>query len=480
MGTTKDRDDLLDLIDAYIESRLTDTEAERLRQRLEEDETARLIYVEYLDLYSELLRVAGYQPAYESFSTTALTQTLAKRSRRSLLLAVTSGFLVTVLAAVLLSGWGRSSLLENSRTVAGKQGVAKPELVVGKIAGEQQPVLAGQRVEIDAGVTEIQLQNGVRCVLEGPAQILFSSVSEGVLDSGTVVAYVPPQAVGFSLETADLRVVDFGTTFGLSVDPAEASQVHVMDGLVSVLAKAPKQTQQATQSKQAESGQQPVLLRAGEGLKISRATETAASVQESLTAKVAPPRFASGLNHLRGIQSIVGSIQLLSPLPASVETRQLVDDEAIQLICEQTGKELASSIFVVSPAPRVILAPENLEEIELPPGTQYSSYLLHCQSDKTPHLEGTISFHRPILGVIFTSERLFETDPVCGAPAMLYPDWEQHQSFNLSRGAVVSFNGIQETDMVQLHEDGKTLTVRLHGTGRNSDHVRILVEDSQE
>ena len=60
--------------------------------------------------------------------------------------------------------------------------------------------------------------------------------------SGRVTAEVGPEAKGFSIETAQARVVDFGTKFGVDVSEAGHTDVVVLQGEVRVFEKTGKAT----------------------------------------------------------------------------------------------------------------------------------------------------------------------------------------------------------------------------------------------
>jgi hypothetical protein len=67
------------------------------------------------------------------------------------------------------------------------------------------------------------------------AEARFDAVSDKrvVLYSGRLSATVPPEGIGFTVETPEAKVIDFGTEFSIDVDGG-ASEVHVFDGLVRV------------------------------------------------------------------------------------------------------------------------------------------------------------------------------------------------------------------------------------------------------
>lgn len=95
--------------------------------------------------------------------------------------------------------------------------------------------------QLGHGVVEIEFDNGVTAVLEAPAKIQLISANRVRLARGRIVGRVPPQAIGFSVETPSATIVDLGTEFGISVPDAEGGQaadVMVFNGEVEVVAAA--------------------------------------------------------------------------------------------------------------------------------------------------------------------------------------------------------------------------------------------------
>ena len=88
--------------------------------------------------------------------------------------------------------------------------------------------------EIASGYAQIEFFCGATVILEGPAEIDLKSPLLARVRRGTLRAQVPPAARGFSLEVDDLKVVDLGTEFGLSVTD-EGASVQVFDGEVELL-----------------------------------------------------------------------------------------------------------------------------------------------------------------------------------------------------------------------------------------------------
>lgn len=116
--------------------------------------------------------------------------------------------------------------------------------------------------ELQKGLLHLQFGGGVMVYVEAPARFQAVSGERVVLHSGRLSAKVPPEGIGFTVETPEAEVVDFGTEFSVDVEGG-ASEVHVFDGLVRV---HPGTSDQRDDSKSVDL-QASQALRITEGLK---------------------------------------------------------------------------------------------------------------------------------------------------------------------------------------------------------------------
>lgn len=93
---------------------------------------------------------------------------------------------------------------------------------------------AGQQIDVEAGLLEIEFGDGARVILEGPAKFAVQSRDAGDLQLGKLVAQVPSQAHGFRIHTPGMKIVDLGTEFGVVVDSEKNAQVRVFSGKVNL------------------------------------------------------------------------------------------------------------------------------------------------------------------------------------------------------------------------------------------------------
>jgi len=89
-------------------------------------------------------------------------------------------------------------------------------------------------LELIEGMATLKFKSGAEVVMEAPVSLEVVSAMECRIASGTVVADVPQQAKGFTIQTPDTKIVDFGTRFGVSTSEDGKCLVHVISGLVEV------------------------------------------------------------------------------------------------------------------------------------------------------------------------------------------------------------------------------------------------------
>lgn len=93
--------------------------------------------------------------------------------------------------------------------------------------------LAAGAYQLTQGLLHLRFDGGVMVFVEAPARFDAVSGQRVVLHAGRLSANVPPEGVGFTVETSEAEVVDFGTEFSVDVSVG-TSEVHVFNGLVRV------------------------------------------------------------------------------------------------------------------------------------------------------------------------------------------------------------------------------------------------------
>jgi hypothetical protein len=88
----------------------------------------------------------------------------------------------------------------------------------------------GHRLQLDEGLMQLTFATGAKVVVEGPTNFVVTAPGQATLERGRIAAAVPRFARGYTILTPTAEVVDLGTEFGVDVDDAGRSEVHVFEG----------------------------------------------------------------------------------------------------------------------------------------------------------------------------------------------------------------------------------------------------------
>jgi hypothetical protein len=124
--------------------------------------------------------------------------------------------------------------------------------------GSRDVLLEGDSLSIVRGEAHVSMSSGADFVLTSPGAVEFVSARKVRLKQGVLTAQVAKWGLGFTVETAAMRVTDMGTKFAVSAQDDDV-EAHVLKGQVRVqpLAASLK-------------GRRSVLLSEGEALRVDR------------------------------------------------------------------------------------------------------------------------------------------------------------------------------------------------------------------
>lgn len=94
-------------------------------------------------------------------------------------------------------------------------------------------VLPAGALEFEDGIAEIDFFCGAALIVEGPAKLDLESDWSVRLIAGRLRANVPPAARGFVVKAADSEIIDLGTEFALDVGPDNV-RVEVVEGEIKL------------------------------------------------------------------------------------------------------------------------------------------------------------------------------------------------------------------------------------------------------
>lgn len=175
--------------------------------------------------------------------------------------------------------------------------------------------------QLDEGIVQITFESGVEVVIEAPASFEIHGPELMILNEGRLVANVTTEGVGFTVETPDAEVVDYGTEFAIEVVGQGSSEVHVFQGEVEV------------HPKQQDTAIDPVRLVTNQATRIDHSTLTPLGIS------VDDERFLRSLDEPEPTYS--GNVRELLPL---AYYRMAVMDDGHTLKDAARGHENTASV----------------------------------------------------------------------------------------------------------------------------------------
>lgn len=373
------------------------------------------------------------------------------RTRRISLIALTGGWAAAA-GAVLLLGL---SILYQPEPGAPVESVAEVRHVSeeARWGAEGGPVddryFAPGRYALAAGIVTVGFVSGAEMTVEGPAEFEVRSDREAFVHSGVALLAKNEAAEsgGFTLRTGAMDLGESGETIGLVADGSSSSEAVVFDG-----------------------GAEVCLPQLGfcRDLFALEAVRADLGREKLFDIPYNPGVFARTWKVNAGIESNTGAIRVALPGEAA---RSGKASQEVRLSVEKIRFEGNGEIEVDT------LEPGQFARVSKGGGTKLDSsgrrlrsYLLEWDAatgtvkrDGEP-VEASVTFDHEIVGVIYSPDRLAESDQwlgVSGSPAA-------------SRGLEAGSG--QSGDLILVSDDRRTVNLKLSGDGADRlDHVRVLV-----
>ncbi|MEM7474302.1 MAG: FecR domain-containing protein [Planctomycetota bacterium] len=479
----QDPERLRELSYAMMDGVASEEQARELAEWLKQDSAARDEYLTLVDLHATLASDLGHclsdsnkqyevqsdQPSPEPGSMP--TETQGSKSKRVQMLGLAA------LAASLLIGatWffqddpgaTNGSEFANTREDTSTDGSQNKSTIADQATfasviqlsraewGSEQKLRVGERlsagtIALEQGFVLIAFDDGVEVTLEGPAEYQLLEIGQTILHSGLLTATVPPGAEGFTVETPTAEVVDLGTSFGIDLREDGYSRVSVFDGEVEVAAPE---------------AEEKMLLTEGDSVRIGEDQQ----IQE---VEFDPIRFAKVWPIASGITGSSEAFRFVPPWPPRISL--VSSDSDIFVAKECYSKDLAFDLSVNVSEPGTVTTLEDLSPNKIQQGRRIRSYILHyapttnLNPRRATKLKGSITFDRPILGLIVMHEELKASSRRFSRRAA---GESQHRR-------QLDFTGEKARDRITLSDDMRTLDVELISPGRSSDLIRVIVESS--
>ncbi len=180
-----------------------------------------------INLWLELVNKENMAPAIE----TDICDTVKPVGKVKIIPAAFLSFALSVAAVLMIM------LSVHFFTLSGNNGSAKlvdtmdvgwSNASIPGIGSELTRVRGGYK--LSSGVVKMLFDSGAQVVVESPAEFEIVSGNEMKLNSGSIFAKVPTQAIGFTVVTPKCSVIDLGTEFGVKLLKDGSTELHVNRG----------------------------------------------------------------------------------------------------------------------------------------------------------------------------------------------------------------------------------------------------------
>lgn len=255
-----------------LDGELSTGEREILFHELEKDPEALMMYCRCASLDASMQRLANHQLHLEDHTgnvpilTTSANTVMTRKTKVALTAVavaavVTIGGLRTMQSLQPLQDQNPTPLVSFNPT---------PETQYTLIHDEEAnlsmetSLQAGSQLKLSQGSIELTFKSGVKSIITAPTDLVLDDGHTLTLNTGRAWFQVPEQAVGFTVRTKGLDVIDLGTEFGVIAKLDGHDEVHVFKG--EVKASRPGSKKQAVklvagQARRSDSTGQLVVIK---------------------------------------------------------------------------------------------------------------------------------------------------------------------------------------------------------------------------
>lgn len=413
---------------AFVESLETRMWAETRRDRFVDD------FAKRLERENAMAPEHPPGPGKVVLFPRALGFTLAKLAAAAAALAL-GAFLAGQIAA------GRFAPAAAPATVA----KASPDAAWGGASPADDGTLRPGLYELKSGVVSLDLATGGELTVEGPARFELGEDASTDFHAGVALARLPEDESGATLRSRGLSVSEPARLIGIDARTEGSTEAVVFTGAGGIC---------LTDSGKCRE------LSSFEAVKADHLRERLVDVPYN------PRAFSRTWEMHAGIADNLGPVRI--ELPGSVisaaggkegEVRVFVENDSFR---PGTGLEVDRLV-----AGEFAMAQPNAGESLRSEG-ELRSYLLQLtpsdERTEAGSVETSLTFDHPVVGVIFSSDRLESSDATVGSSFAA-----DHEAGGAARGLDSG------EDEILLSQDRRTLNLRFKGGSERAEQVRVLV-----
>ncbi len=301
--------------------------------------------------------------------------------------------------------------------------------------------------QLDRGVVSLTMASGSEITVEGPALFEVRDDASTHVHTGVALARIAPNDMGISLKSKGLNISEPTRLVGIDARSENSSEALFFDGGGGVCL---------------EGGAGCRNLFEREAVKADQSGDRFVDIPFN------PHAFSKAWALLSGVEKNIGSVRIEMPGSEIGPSKQVENEVQVFVENESFRPENELEVDTVQVG--------EFASVEVNPGQSLQakgdlrSYLLQLWpsdgngADHNGEVEASLTFDHPVVGVIYSSDRLTGSDASVGSSIS-----HVGETFNAGRG-LDSGN-----DQILLSKDRRTLNLKLKGGIAEVDQIRVLV-----
>lgn len=295
--------------------------------------------------------------------------------------------------------------------------------------------------ELKSGVVSMRLSGGGELTVEGPARFEVGADASTEVHAGIALARATKEDDGIALRSRGLHISDSARLIGIDARSEVATEAIVFNGDGGICLDG--------------SGKCRELFEF-EAVKADHLRDRLVDVPYN------PRAFSKAWAMVAGVENNLGPVRI--ELPGSIISAAGGVEGEVQVFVENESFRPVGGVEVDQVAVGAFAMAEPNPGEALEASGELRSYLLQLTptegKDADGSVETSLTFDHPVVGVIFSSDRLDNSDATVGSAVS-----EVKEKRGLDSGE----------DEILLSEDRRTLNLRFHGGSERAEQVRVLV-----
>jgi len=300
---------------------------------------------------------------------------------------------------------------------------------------------------LDSGVVSLKMASGSEITVEGPALFEVRDDESTYVHAGVALVRIAPNDMGISLKSKGLNISEPARLVGIDARSANSSEALFFDGGGGICL---------------DGGGGCRNLFEKEAVKANQSGDRLVDIPFN------PHAFSKAWALLSGVEKNIGSVRIEMPGSEIGPSRQAENE--VQVFVENESFRPQDQLEVDTVQVGEFAAVEANPGQNLQAEGELRSYLLQLWpssgngDDDNGEVEASLTFDHPVVGVIYSSDRLTGSDASVGSSIT-----HVGEAFNAGRG-LDSGN-----DQILLSRDRRTLNLKLKGGIAEVDQIRVLV-----